>query len=228
MPISIPKKSVLNWYEYDMEVTLQLICGFVKTIESQADESYPKYQSEVDTVGDDTCPYTSVEIYNGLDSASWDLDSIFKDYFPSLQRRSALLSIFSLFENELNKLCYLYMAEKSITIDLSDLKGSGVVRAVEYLSKVVEINTHKSSREWQEIKSIQKLRNVIAHQDGKLYDRQGGKLKDTKLYISKTSTLYGDNEVGIHSGFLIHFLDTLSAYCIKLSESIAQTETACA
>jgi hypothetical protein len=43
------------------------------------------------------------EIHNGLDDGIWNLTEILKEYFPNLQRRSALITIFSFFEHELDE-----------------------------------------------------------------------------------------------------------------------------
>lgn len=143
-----------------------------------------------------------------------------------MQRRSALLTICVFFEHELDKLCLLYKTEKSFKLALSDLGGKGINRAVSYLNKVAEIEVHTHSKEWDRIQNIQKLRNVIVHQDGKLHDHQGKPKKAVIDYINQTDTLSGKEEILISKGFLSHVVDIFRKYLNKIQESIVESENA--
>ena len=78
---------------------------------------------------------------------------MFLEYFPSLQRRSALLTVCSYFEHELDKLCRLYQSEKGFAVTVDGMRGRGIDRSTRYLEKVAGLNVHNTSPEWQEIKA---------------------------------------------------------------------------
>lgn len=230
MPLFIPKKVVLNWYQYDVSFSVELIESFVEGIEVQAEESIARYDQKKETLVLDEVPEENyarmLEIHQGLDGETWDLKGIFCEYFPSLQRRSALLTVCGYFEHELDKLCMLYQSEKSFKLALSDLSGKGIDRSTSYLEKVVDLDVHKTSKEWNHIKKIQKIRNVIVHQDGKLRDHQGNPIIAAIDYINQMDSLYGEDEVVIKNGFLAHVVGTYKQYFKLLSESISASQKA--
>jgi len=227
------RRDVLSWYRYDVSFSAELIDSFVEGIEKQAAESIVRYQEgkqrEVveDVMGENEEKYVRlVETHQGLDDETWDLATIFGEYFPSLQRRSALLTVYGYFEHELDKLCSLYQSEKGFRLALSDLSGQGIDRSTNYLEKVAGLNVHKASQEWTRIKAIQTIRNVIAHRDGRLRDRQDNSIREIIEDMDKTMSLTGENEIVLEAGFLSHVVDTYKNYFRLISESIKAREKA--
>lgn len=230
MALYTPKKVVLNWFKYDVSFSMELIESFVEGIEKQAEESTNRYREQKETYVSEEKPEENharvVKAHQGLDDETWDIENIFMEYFPSLQRRSALLTVYGYFEHELDKLCLLYQSEKLFRLNLSDLNGKGVERSINYLEKVAGIDASKKSKEWNHIKRIQKIRNVIAHQDGKLNDHQGNPRKEVIDYINQMDSLSGDIEVILHKGFLNHVVSTFNDYFRLLGKSIEKSEQA--
>ncbi len=225
MGLYTPRKVVLNWYQYDVSFSIELIESFVEGIENQAEESIARYEQQKETIVLEEVPEDNyarvVEVHQGLDNESWDLRGIFNEYFPSLQRRSALLTVCGYFEHELDRLCMLYQSEQSFKLVLADLNGKGIDRSTSYLEKVAGLDVHKTSGEWNHIKKIQKIRNVIVHQDGKLQDNQGNPIKAAIDYINQMDSLGGEDEVVIKKGFLAHVVNTYKQYFKLLHESIS-------
>ncbi len=230
MALYAPKRVVLNWFKYDVSFSVELIESFVKSVEKQAIDSIEsyKYQKETHVVEEflEENYARIVETHQGLDNESWNLESIFIEYFPSLQRRSALLTIYGYFEHELDKLCMLYKSEKVFKLSLSDLSGKGIDRSTDYLEKVAEIDACKKTKEWNQIKIIQKIKNIIIHQDGKLKDSQGKPIKDVIDYINQMDSLGGEGEVILKEGFLNHALSIFKEYFRLLGNSIDKHEKA--
>ena len=230
MPLYTPRKVVLNWYQYDVSFSVELIESFIEGIEVQAEESIARYEQKKETLVLDEVPEENyarvVEVHQGLDDETWDLQSIFVEYFPSLQRRSALLVVSGYFEHELDKLCKLYQYEKSFKLALSDISGKGIDRSASYLEKVAGLDIHKTSKEWNHIKKIQKIRNVIVHQDGKLHDHQGNPIMAAIDYINQMDSLDGEDEVVIKKGFLAHVVGIYKQYFKLLNESISAKKKA--
>ncbi len=180
---------IATWYMNESTLSAELMDSFVKGVEKQAAESIVRYETDKETqvLEDAVTPSEEgyprvVETHAGLDSETWDLEKIFKEYFPNLQRRSAFLTVWGYFEHELDKLCALYKSEKGLKLDLTDLTGQGVDRSTAYLEKVAGLNVHKTSQEWNQIRNTQKVRNIVAHRDGRLADRSG-EIKPSLLAI---------------------------------------------
>jgi len=85
-------------------------------------------------------------------------------------------------EHQLDQLCQLFAKEQRLKIIQTDLRGKGIDRTRLYLQKVIGLPLD-SSHVWQEIKRIQRVRNVIVHNDAKLI----GADKDLTEYVERTS-----------------------------------------
>lgn len=214
MTLFMPKKVVLNWYRYDVSFSAELIESFVDGIERQAAESFDNYErgKRIEVV-----EHYARSVHQGLDDETWDLPTIFREYFPNLQRRSALLTVYSYFEYELDKLCRLYQSEKNFGLTLDDLRDKGIDRSTGYLQKVAGLNVHYTSQEWREIRNIQKIRNDIVHRGGKLRDDQ-----TVVDWMNKLKTLSRDNEgeIVLGKGFLSYVTHTYTSYFKLIGDSI--------
>lgn len=227
----ILKLTVHNWFSLYAIFTIELMEGFINGIERQASVLIDKYELEKEThvlldAPEDNFTW-EVVTHQGLDDQTFDLQSIFSEYFPSLQRRSALLTIYAIFENELDTLCKLYESEQSYKIPYSEVRGKGIDHSTNYLKKVVGINTHRDSPEWDEIQNIRKIRNLIAHQDGKLPCEKSKKQTDRASvvrHINKIESLgfdeYDEDEFVLKNGYLSYVVNIFKKYLEMINQSI--------
>lgn len=227
MPLCTLGKVARDWCQYEMKFSLDLLRMFIENVESQAEESMARFAREKTKIEIAQGPggenyAREVEVYQGLDDETWDLDGIFCDYLPSLQRQSALLTLVGYFEHELDQLCLLCRSEYSLELSLSDLSGTGIFRSTKYLKKVALIDTHKKTDTWNEITNIQKLRNILVHQNGRLTDHEGNPKKAIVDYVKATDSLAGEVNVRINSGFLSAILRTYEIYFGLLDKSISE------
>ncbi|MGC2698116.1 MAG: hypothetical protein WA738_20195 [Candidatus Angelobacter sp.] len=213
MSIYTPKKIVLNWYQYDVGFSIELIKSFVLGVERQAADSIVDYRNT-----------KKRGAHLGLDEDSWDLQEVFEEYFPTLQRRSALLTVWGFLEHELDALCLLYQSEKGFKLAFSDLAGKGIDRSATYLEKVAGLLGLKSSREWNALKEIQNIRNLIAHNDGRLHDHQGKPKDAIVTCMKKLGFLSGEHELLIAEGFLSKVIDVCDSYFKRIADSIDAAE----
>jgi hypothetical protein len=211
MALYTPKKVVLNWYQYDASLSIDLMVSFVSAIEKQAVESIANYKQR-----------RSVEAHGGLDHETWDLNSIFGEYFPSLQRRSAFLTVWSFLEHQLDQLCLFYQSEKGFGLSFMDLSGKGIDRSTSYLEKVAGLKGLKNTQQWDVLKTLQRIRNVIAHDDGKLRNHLGKPRDGIQADMKKIGFLSGDDEIVIAEGFLSKVVDACNDY-FKLIEKAIYT-----
>jgi len=223
------RHNVSNWYRTDISESAELIESFVKGVETQAAESIARYEQKAERLvvkyeTDDKEEYEAlVRTHQGLSDESWDLETIFREYFPSLQRRSALLTVWGYFEHELDKLCLLYRSEKNYKIALTDLNGQGIDRSTSYLEKVAGIDAHKNSQEWNCIKNIQKIRNAVAHRDARLLKSDDKALREI-IRQEKALSLSAHDEIVLKAGFLAQVTSTYKDYFALIDGSIQANE----
>lgn len=225
-----PRKVPLNWYRYEMKFSIELLETFVKNAESQIDLSIQEYSKKKETLVVDHFPEFPemqseklVDYHNGLDSETWDLESIFKEYFPTLQRRSAFLSLYGFLEHELNKLCMLYKNSQNKKVDFRDLKDLGIERSIKYLIIVAGLSIEKGNNKWGNVKSIQKIRNLIVHNDGKLTDLDNRTREKEQGIVSKNEFLSGEKEIIMEKGYLLYVLETFDSF-FKYIDGLIQNQ----
>jgi hypothetical protein len=216
-----------TWHVF-VQAQIELLRSHVQERETQIQESVHDYEiAKVATDvehGDDEYPIVILEEHLGVEGPPGELEEIFAYYYPNLQRRSILIILFSFLERQLDQLCELVAKEQRAQIIHTDLKGKGIDRARLYLQKVTGLPLN-TSVVWQEIKRIQKVRNVVVHNDAKLADAD----KDLIEYVERTSGLSrvskwhydGEiDEVDILSGYLLQVLDTFDLYCAEVNKAI--------
>lgn len=221
-----PNGHPLNWFPYEVTGSIELLSAYGNDIETQVTKGIAAYKANAETeVIEPTYPEEPARVIThhlGLDDETWDLKSIFEEYFPNLQRRSALITLFAFFEHELDKLCKRVRTQSGYKIDLADISEKGILRSTTYLLKVADMDGIRNSSEWHEVKQIQSIRNQIVHSDGKLpgpTDTRRARLED---YIAKSKYLEvnGDGEINISTGYLAHCLTIFESYFSQLHEAL--------
>lgn len=232
---------VSTWYKNDVAFSMELIEKFVMNTERQVQDSIDEYELQKKTVILEEISeielLDTMQVHDGFNSQDWDIRRVFNEYFPNLQRKSALLTLCNYFENELNKLCLLYESEKSLENKFTDFKkDKGIDRSTNYLKSEAKLNVYKDIKIWNEIKKIQIIRNLIVHTDGKLLDKNknGHTIKDQKSivdFIKQKSELLQlkciaeiNEEIEIKNGFLTYVANTYKQYFKLLHESIEASE----
>lgn len=228
-----------TWYSF-VQIQIDLLRTHVHGLEKQIHESVKTYESErvVTDVEEYDGGYVNIILqeHRGIEGPPNHLDQIFEYYFPNLQRRSTLIILFSFLEHQHDQLCQLFAATQQLNIVHTDLKGKGIDRSRRYLRKVIRLQLDDNSATWQEIKKIQKVRNLVVHNDAKLDSKPDDKsvieiVKEAK-YLSQASDsessysyhYVDDDEVNILEGYLTHVLDTCDSYCSELNKAIELSE----
>ncbi len=228
MPLYIPKKVPLNWYKYEIELSIELLEVYISNVENQVNTNVEKYNKKKETeysqkvikILNDQDPSDVTVTHEGLDSMTLDLEIIFEEYFPSLQRRSALITLFGIFEHILNDLCILFQKTEDFKIGFKNIKGSGIDRSIEYLELVALLPIDKKIKCWQEIKSIQKIRNLAVHCDSELIDYHGNPRKNEQNIVQQNIFLEGVKEVILKEGYLSFVLKSFTALFKHIDELI--------
>lgn len=219
-----PFNHPMNWFPYDVTGSMELLDAYVSDIERQVQKGIVDFGTLAEQVtvesGHPDEQGKVVIVHQGLDDETWDLRAIFHEYFPGLQRRSALITLFSFFEHELNKLCSLFQTTEGFKLSLRDVAGSGIERARTYLYKVASLDLDQPAAHWNEIRNIQSIRNVLVHVDGRLRSQEGVDRTALRRYLDACEYLGGETEVIIRAGYLKHVLGAFGDYFSQVHGAI--------
>jgi hypothetical protein len=163
-----------------------------------------------------------ITTHHGVDDSTYSLDSIFKEYFPNLQRRSALITLVSFFEHQLAELCSRFAEDRKFALKATDLRGDGIGRLSLYLAKVAGLPLDNGREAWDEIRHIQSVRNAIVHNDGKLRDTEKALIE----YGRSNGILSEELWVKINAEYLPHVIETFDSYFKEISKLITRTDRA--
>ncbi|WP_299628378.1 hypothetical protein [uncultured Tenacibaculum sp.] len=151
----------------------------------------------------------------------YEMEILNSSEFPNILNKSIYLTIYSMFENEFNKLCEWCQHSEELNLSPKDLKGGNYIgQCRNYIIKVLNVNLENLKEQWTKIGKYQQIRNVIAHNNGivKQTNKEIPKFVDSTQGISieqKTS------EIQIESiDFLIDFIDHLVGFLNETIEEI--------
>lgn len=226
MSLSISKNSPEDWYLSDVSFSIELMKTYIQSVETQAKESVERYEEGkvyITQGASSSEEIAEIELYQGIDDSTWDLDNIFKEYFPSLLRSSGIVTLYTFLEDQLNRLCSIYEIHLELGVRCKDLRGSGIIRSVSYLEKIIGINVNKNTQQWSEITRIQILRNIIVHTGGRISDIDERKKQKIQIYLRDNEFLDGEREIIVNEGYLMHLLNTVDAYFLIIGAEIKKT-----
>lgn len=218
--LTLPKKS-LEWYSERISLEISLFKLFVKLTEKRIKDDKIKYNR----ITSKKYPSKIIkELHEYLLSEHFNPDGVLNQYFPNIQRRAALITLFSFFENELDKLCNLFKEIEKYSLSLNDIHGNGIERSTLFLKKVVGLQLDKNKL-WDEIKLIQKIRNTIVHNNGVLKDEDSNSNSIINNYFKKEADyIYYHFQIIIREGFLANMLNTFDAFFKLIDKSIILKE----
>lgn len=219
-----------NWYEFDSKHSLSLLVNYSKKIERQIDNGIADFnknkKSEFLVLSEEERIGQNVEHYDGLDSMSWNLNELHISYFPNLQRKSAFLTLYAFLEHELEKLGNKLKRESKLTAHPGDMFGQGVTRSLIYMQKVVGLKIEDNDSRWGRISDLNKLRNIIIHNDGRLLDHQGEKVRDAKVVNQfQKHLVVADDEIILKATFLMEAINRFDELFKYLDSSIKRKYT---
>lgn len=200
-----------------IDFEIELLKTYVSRVEDAVKIGIQDYKDKVEFVETDDSIF---RVHEGLDDETYHLETIFNEYFPNLQRSSALITLCSFFENSLNTICNELRNKTKASLSLSEIteKNGKINRAIIYLKKIIKLDIEETNETLVEIKKIQKLRNHFVH--GFTFKLNMSQV-EIKKYISENDFLSlqeftnpnddfktnSDEEISnmnINEGFLLH------------------------
>lgn len=108
------KPTVDNWHAFT-QGELELFRGFATSIERRINDELANFKNHLEhheyVYPDDGSEFVQdVTVKNGIDDMSWDLESVFKEYFPNLERKAFVILFYSFLEDALKELCIRYQS----------------------------------------------------------------------------------------------------------------------
>lgn len=223
-----------TWYSKHVSFELPVLKAYVQGVEKQIGDlaDWKKNLEVVGFVGDpETEYYQDVSAVAGLNDLDYSLETIFDDYFPQLQRQSALIVTYSFLERELGHLCDLCHKSFNAPSQVKDQKTKGSVIAGyhSYLEKVIGLAISKNNKQWQIIDhGIRMVRNQIVHDDGRIPVSQKD-LKKIQEHIKQLSSQdlisIDGNSIVLKPGYLEYVLTTFYDFFKILDVAVTTLKT---
>lgn len=166
-----------------------LFDGYLAQMDSFLDKEIEKHKERIESAKSPP-PGMSEEFFDGqlfeLNDVEYAL-SMFDD-FRNRFLKSFIISLYSLLESSLAERCKTIQQRTGHSLSAKDLTGKGIEQSMNYLTKVHGLTALKQLAEWQQLQDIRRLRNCIAHNDGRL-NSETDQVQAIHNYISRESTL---------------------------------------
>ena len=142
--------------------------------------------------------------------------------FPHVLRRSLVLTIWIVLEDSLNELAHEAKIRAQSPFAVDDLRGRGVVRAVEFLSRLLTLDL-KLHPSWPILGNVQALRNAIVHSNGVLATKRHDELRRfiaSDNHLGLSDNLDGEHVIEIHAGFADSIIDVAAEFHVYVSGKV--------
>lgn len=168
---------------------------YIDALEEFIQIEMSKYTEHIHYNDSDNESYFWIYKYRNFSMPDWDMNYIFRKYYPSMIRGSALILLFSILESTLNEIggyCSRYSDVSQYKADNSIFdKIKEIFKNIEYRiffnDKEYLINKNIfNSQEWRIIKQSQRVRNCYAHSHGQL------KKRDESFMLKDLFSLHGN------------------------------------
>ena len=153
-----------------------------------------------------------------VENYSWDLH-LNQYKYPILHRESLIITIFNFLERQLNSLCSIFYESVDSDLQLKEIYGQGVERALLYLTKVAKIDFSSFGSELPVIKGVNLVRNSIVHNGGHLPVDPKSKVNKFLTTCDYLSGVEG-GRLNIHPEFIEYFISVLTEFFEKLDHEI--------
>jgi hypothetical protein len=219
---TIPRENAMliremTWVEREnwrFQTDLRLIRGYVEQMRSSfklaAAEIHRKFNEEIEGLPHDEA------------QAIWDVTaqsvSNLESDFVVICTSNTFVGIYTILEHQLFRICEVRQKEMGFKVSVGDVRGSGIDACRTYLEKVCGIDVPKEPTEWKTIKRLQRLRNVLAHERGRLQESD----KDLREYIEKSTTarIGHDNQIVLDYQFCLEVIDTVEQFMDRVTDAI--------
>jgi hypothetical protein len=161
----------------ELEMMKMVIERILSIVDDEVSSAHKRFRIQSEKIPDE-----------GLDSDREEL-WVSQDLIPRHIINSLFISIFSLFEDEMVKICELLGNKAKGEEAFKDYKnGISISKCKRYLKEMFAVSVEDYTS-WQEIPSIKDLRNMISHNNGRLENRDQRASERLKNYIDASEIL---------------------------------------
>nr|WP_321256802.1 hypothetical protein [uncultured Pseudodesulfovibrio sp.] len=203
-----------------------LVHTFISEIEKSVERMASDFEnSEMDETHEIEEPYDNCDSvsrcwltrsHKGISDGCYCLDEIFLDYYPTLHRSSALLTIYGLMEKQLQ-----YVVNKLEEYSGIKYKRDRQLSIVGSCMKYLEDEFNCSPEKKESLNYIRLVRNLLAHNAGQLEEQDEGKSSKLLEYIENKDELEIKwDELMIRKGYLSFVMSEFDEYFCLISSAI--------
>lgn len=203
-----------RWQDHT-QTELMLLQAYVSNVEAQLDQGLISFAKTHVVVFEEGTPDEQQRVFlDGIDMDDWDVESIYNEVLPRFHRSAALLTLCAWFEDRLANLCHAYQTETGSRLSLKDLKDSGVKGSRTYLCKVIglELSGPNNERTWQDVLSVYRVRNAVAHLGGTLTS-----LNERERQVVQTTLALDPQSLELTDRSLSLALNVLRRYALQIA-----------
>lgn len=149
--------------------------------------------------------------------------------FPKQYYNPILLSLFSLLESWMKRICELENHDSSSHVKITDLSGNNYIeKSRKYLMLVAELDLSDADKLWSKIREIQKIRNAIIHNESNILIDKNRKLEKQDLYnLIKKDVRFEFNQSNgdfyiKNKEYLVEVIQTITDYLDIILDKIIQ------
>lgn len=129
--------------------------------------------------------------------------------FPTALFSALFVTAYHFFEHDLNEVYRLVESERGAP-KFADFKGGkGIQRAKQYLRKAAQLDFPSDSANWHKIVNYGRVRNLIAHNGGRLDESEPSKVIAPFIKKTPTLTVKDDGEVLFSRVFVVDAADCM-------------------
>jgi len=182
-----------------------------KNVESFLSQEVKNFENHAAEITAEWEYFERAEYYEDSHDEYWELSKV----YPNIQRKSELISIYTILENTINRICIVYQSSIDNPVKMKDLEANGIIdQAKRYLEKVVRLDFPTKHSSWEEITKIQQIRNSFVHASGHVKTGNSDLIK--YINTSPFLELENDNKVEINNGFSEHCLNVFEDFFNEL------------
>jgi hypothetical protein len=213
-----------KWWLSNINTEFHLLKAYVDQLEDQlfmSQETYEKFISTatvIRTYENDVGGLDEVEDeinhVNGISEDDFDLKGLYEEYFPNIQRRSSLITIYALFEKSLKEFSDILIEVRMVDFKKKYVqKPSDIKEAQDKLVIGCGLDLSEAQGVFHNLEVIRMIRHVCAHGHGEVGFYKDDKLQEIIEYIEATDFIRIEGmKVYIAPGFLSHIIDLSMAY----------------
>jgi len=140
--------------------------------------------------------------------------------YPYLLRNSLFISIYSLLEDALVKLCNFYKQQKSVQTDINYYNGAIIDRAKKFIKDEMDLSIPQ--KQWKQITQYRQIRNSIVHSNGYIFKNDNASKVISSINVLKDSGIGLKNQsvIELNKNACLNFIAVVETLLLNICKSL--------